>query len=139
LKIPGFRRLYSGDFDPQYRGLLDKLSGTINTGIEVLYRVLNNNITFADNMAATIADVAVQVDASGAVIGTTSFKLNNTMQVQGVIVTMVTNNTDNTPPIGGVFATFTTNNTNNNNNLVITNVTGLAVNKKYTLRVIALN
>lgn len=130
----------TSDFDSQYSGLLSRLSGALNTGIEVLYQVLNNNITFTDNIACTVADVSVQVDSSGKIVGTSSFKLNNTQPVKGVLVIQCTNNSSaNAAPTGGVFVTFATNTNNNNNNLSITNVTGLVAGNKYTLRVIALN
>lgn len=134
--MPSFRRIFSSDFDDQYKGLLDKLSGTINSGIEALYDALNNKLTFQDNFAATVAEFTVTVDSNGTPTGTSSFKLSNTQKVQGVFVIAAqdTSNTSLYPP-GAVFVTGTP----SSNSFIINNIRGLTAGREYRIKVIALN
>lgn len=136
MRLPSFRRLYSSDFDGQYKSLLDKLSGTINTGIEVLYNALNNNITFSDNIACTVATVNATVDTNGTPTGNVSFKLSNNLTVIGVfVINAIDLTSSGSFPPGAVSCSFTP----NSNNLVITNIRGLTANHQYKLTIIALN
>lgn len=136
MRLPSFRRLFSNDFDDQYKQLLDKLSGTVNTGIEVLYNALNNNLTFKDNMASTVAEFTVKVDSSGTPIGGASFKLSNTQKVEGLFVINATDLTEvGSYPPGAVFVSYTP----NSDNIVINNIRGLKANNQYRIKVIALN
>lgn len=136
MKLPSFRRIFSEDFDQQYKQLLDKLSGTINTGVEVLYNALNNNLTFSDNFACTVADVTVSVDSNGTPTGTASFRLSNTLKVQGLFVISATDNTQTgVYPPGAVFISFT----QSGQSITINNIRGLTPGHQYTIRVIALN
>jgi hypothetical protein len=142
VKLPSFRRIYSGDFNSQYKGLLDQLSGTINTGIEALYQVLNNNVSFSDNIACTVATVNVTVDSKGNTVGNCTFKLSNTQPIIGVFPIMCKNNTNTSAaPVGGIFITYTTssNATTSSNSVVVTNVTGLTAGNQYSITMIALN
>lgn len=136
MRMPSFRRIFSSDFDDQYKGLLDKLSGTINSGIEALYDALNNKLTFQDNFAATVAEFTVTVDSNGTPTGTSSFKLSNTQKVQGVFVIAAqdTSNTSLYPP-GAVFVTGTP----SSNSFIINNIRGLTAGREYRIKVIALN
>lgn len=136
MKLPGYRRLFSEDFDAQYKGLLDRLSGALNSGVEVLYQALNNGLTFSDNMAATIGEFTIKVDANGNPVSTTSFKLNNTQKVIGLFPISISNLTQpGAYPPGGVTVSFSP----NSDQMIITNVTGLTAGNQYRIRVIALN
>lgn len=136
MKLPSFRRIFSTDFDDQYKGLLDKLSGTINTGIEALYDALNNKLTFKDNFAATIAEIVTTVDSNGTPTGSTSFKLSNTLKVEGILVISAvdTKNTTIYPP-GAVFVSGVP----SGNSFIINNIRGLTAGREYRLKLIALN
>lgn len=135
MKLPSFRRLFSNDFEGQYKDLLDKLSGTINTGIETLYEALNNKITFSDNIACTIGEFTVTVDSTGKPVGGSSFRLNNTLKVEGLFVISATDNTSGAYPPGAVFVSFT----QSGQSVIINNIRGLTAGSSYTLKVIALN
>ena len=136
MRLPSFRRVFSEDFDSQYKQLLDKLSGTINTGIEVLYNALNNNITFKDNIACTITEFSVKVDSSGTPVGGASFRLSNTLKIEGLFVISATDTTSaGSYPPGAVFISFT----QSNQSVTINNIRGLTPGNNYTIKVIALN
>lgn len=136
MKLPNFRRIFSNDFDGQYKQLLDKLSGTINSGIEVLYEALNNKLTFKDNFAATVAEFSVTVDDTGTPTGSTSFRLSNSLKVEGLFVISAVDAQNSTlyPP-GAVSVSGTPSNTS----YIINNIRGLTPGRKYTIKVIALN
>ncbi len=136
MRLPSFRRIFSTDFEDEYKGLLDKLSGTINTGIEALYDALNNKLTFSDNFACTVAEFSVIVDNNGTPTGSTSFRLANTSKVQGlfVISAVDTANSSLYPP-GAVFVSGTP----STSSYIINNIRGLTAGRKYTIKVIALN
>lgn len=136
MRLPSFRRLFSTDYDQQYKDLLDGLSGTINSGIEVIYEALNNRLTFSENFAATIGEFNVKVDENGTPQGLTSFKLNNTLKVIGLFVIYATDNTSvGSYPPGAIFVSFT----QKDQIMTINNVRGLTPGNIYTIRVVALN
>lgn len=136
MRLPSFRRVFSNDFDGQYKELLDKLSGTINSGIEVLYDALNNKLTFRDNFASTVVEFTVIVDSTGTPTGTTSFRLANTLKVEGIFVISAVDTSNSTlyPP-GAVFVSGTP----SNNSYIINNIRGLTAGREYRIKVIALN
>jgi hypothetical protein len=84
-KLPSFRRLFVGDFSPSEQPLVNKLAATINQGFEVLYSTLNNNISIADNLAATTKEIQVRVSADGIPIGTTGFPLTFKGNAKGIL------------------------------------------------------
>lgn len=136
MRLPNFRRVFSTDFEDQYKGLLDKLSGTINSGIEALYDALNNKLTFNDNFAATVAEFSVTVDANGTPNGSVSFRLSNTLKVQGIfVISAIDAGNSALYPPGAVFVSGTP----SSNSYIINNIRGLTPGRKYTLKVIALN
>lgn len=134
MKLPSFRRLFKTDFSQEEQPLVEKLSGSLNNGIEVLYDALNNKISIRDNLQCTVKDVDVQVDSSGNPLGTTGFQLNNSNKVEGISVIRADNLTNSvTYPTNTPFISFT----QNTSSIIINNVTGLQPNNIYRLRVIA--
>lgn len=136
MKLQSFRRLFSSDYNAQYKDLLDSLSGTINSGIEALYNALNNNLTLADNLACTVGTITVSVDAKGVPTNTITLKLANTLTVQGVLALSVVDNTNSASfPLGGVTISYTI----NGQTINITNITGLIVGHSYNIKVVVFN
>jgi len=134
MKLPSFRRLFSGDFPTQFKQLIDTLAVSLNNCIEVLYQALNNGITLRDNISATVKDITLTVDASGVPTQNSTIKLNNTNKVDGVmIISALNQDNPNVYPTGGVFASFT----QASNTLKLNNITGLQAGQSYTLRVVA--
>lgn len=141
MKLPTFRRVFSSDYNTQYKQLLDALSGTINTGIEVLYNVLNNNVSLSDNIACTVGTFTVKVNSDGSLPSTqgtvATVKLNNTQTVQGVVVLNVTDTstTGSSAPAGAVMVSYSV----SGQTLNITSVTGLIASHSYNIKVVAFN
>jgi hypothetical protein len=85
MKLPGFRRLFTQDFPSDYKDLIDKLSTTLNNGIEFLYTLGNKNITLGDNVSCTVKDITVSVDSNGTPRTSTSFILDEAVKTRQVI------------------------------------------------------
>lgn len=136
MRLPNFRRLLSQDYQADFKGLIDTLSGSLNYGIEVLYSALNNNISLKDNIACTVAEFNVEVTADGTPKSTTSFKLKSTQKVEGLIVISAINTADSTiyPP-GAVFVNYT----GNSDTVIINNIKGLSTNVQYRIKAVAFN
>lgn len=127
-RLPGYRRIFKTDYEPQFQNLVDILSGSINNGFETLYDALNKKLSFGDNFANGYKDISVQVDASGFPKQTSSFLLDSDMKVIGLNVVLVT-----PTPINAPYITFS----QDSRTILISNITGLAANTRYTLRVLA--
>lgn len=134
MLLPSFKRLYSSDFPATYKQLVDKLSSTLNYGVEVLYDALNNGLTFQDNFLGTSTSVTLMTDATGAPQQTAQFTLNQANQVSGIIVLNAVNQANPTTyPTGAPFVFGTQSGTT----YTINNVTGLQPNTSYTLTLFA--
>jgi len=135
-KLPNFRRLYSSDFEPDKKDLIDRLGTSLNNAIETLFDALNKKLTFRDNISATIVELSVTVNSGGVPNKPTSFKLDARQTiVEGLMVIDAVGTTDPLLfPTAGVFVSFT----KNENIIIIRNVKGLQAEKPYTLKIIAL-
>jgi hypothetical protein len=134
-KLSSYRNIYSNDYDPQYKGLVDNLGIILNASFNELYTNLSNGLTIADNFAATIATVTLTVDSNGKPQNTTQFALKNGQTtVSGLTLLDAQGASDSTLlPTGGIFVSFIT----SGNNVVIQNVKGLQANSSYTLKLLA--
>jgi len=133
-KLPSFRRIFIGDFSPEEQPLVNKLAATINQGLEVVYSVLNNNISISDNMAATVKEIQVRVDAAGNPIGTTGFPLTFKGNAKGILVLRAENLSDtSTYPTSQPFCSFT----QAGPTLFISHISGLQANQNYRLTLVA--
>ena len=135
MKLPNCKRLYDQEYQQEFKGLVGQLAVSINSGFEVLYEALNKKVSLRDNIACTVRDVNVVVDATGNPKNRTTFSLDsNSVVVDGCQVIRATNNTNsNTYPSNAVFISFT----QTNSGVEINNVTGLQQNQQYTLRIVA--
>jgi phage baseplate assembly protein gpV len=136
MKLPSFKRLFKTDYEPQYHGLVDRLSSSLNVGVELLYDALNKRLTVRENFAATAKDLQVQVNAAGMPISDVRFTLDVPGTILGLQAVKVDNLSVSTSyPTGGVFVSYT----QNGNSIIVTNVTGLQAGNLYQIRVIAWN
>lgn len=132
-KLPSFRRIRVEDYAEADRSLVERLSVSLNAGIEALYDALNNKLTFADNIASTVSSVQVMTTAAGIPTTTTSFTITAGVKATGVMVIDVRGVDEPAYPTSGVTVSWT----QNNNNIIINHITGLQVNKLYSIRLIA--
>jgi len=135
MKISGFKRLFSTDFDQKDQELVDKLSGVLNIGIETVYEALDKRVSLNDNIDCTVKEVDVTVGADGIPLNTTTFVLDDkTRSVQGLQVIKTDNRTSaGVFPTGGVHITWQ----QVQSGIQILHVTGLPARNRFTIRVVA--
>jgi hypothetical protein len=134
MKLPSFIRLSYSDFPSQFQTLVDQLSYTINNGFDGLYQALSNGLTLRDNLAATIKDVTISVDATGKPQSTAAFTVANTTTIEGTqVIRAINGSNNNLYPTGGIFISYT----QTGNKISIDNVAGLPASTSFTLRVVA--
>lgn len=134
MRIPSFRRLFKEDYEEKYNSLIDTLSSSLNSGIDVLYEALNKKVSIRDNIQCDVKDVSVTVDSSGNPIGNLQISISIS-RVEGITVIMANNQTNPTLyPTSGVLVNFT----QKGSLLIINNITGLQANNEYNLRLLIL-
>jgi hypothetical protein len=134
MRLPTFKRLIKSDYKEEYQSLIETLSFSINNGIESVYQALNNALSLKDNIACTVKDVSLEVDANGSPKTKTVFVLNTTNRILGICVLNAVNTKNPTVlPTSGVFISFV----QENKNIVISSVKGLPANQPFTLSLVA--
>lgn len=135
-KLSSYRRLFSQDFEPEQKELIEQIGTTINSSFEELYLALNNRLTIRENLSATINEFTIAVDAGGNPKNKTQFKLENGQtNVEGLFVINAFGAKNPADlPIAGVFVSFV----KSENFIVIQNVKGLQADISYKIKVIAL-
>jgi len=133
VKLPSFRRLNKADFKQDFQDLVDTLSVSLNNGIEVLYNVLNRNISLTDNIYCDVTDIKVVTDSLGNPIRSTSYPLTLKTKAIGVSIIDINNETD---PLGYPTSGVTISFTRSNNSIIINNITGLRPGQTYALKII---
>lgn len=134
IKLPAYKRLYYNDFPKEAQTIVEQLSYTVNNAFEGIFSALNNNINLRDNLAVSVRDVTVNVDASGKPTSTLTFGIDNNNPIDGVLVIRALNQSNNSVfPTGGIFVSYT----QNGNKVIINNITGIPVNNTFLVRIIA--
>lgn len=134
MLLQSFKRIIKGDFPEEYGELIEKLSYSINLGFDNVLNALNNNVNLTNNIACTLKDVQVNVDADGFPLKSATIKLLNA-QVKAIgctVISSVNLNNNARYPTSQPFVTFT----QNNDTIIINNISGLQVNDSYILKVI---
>jgi hypothetical protein len=133
MKVQTYKRIFSKDFDAEYQDLVDKLSLSINQGIEDLHLALSNRLTFSDNFQSKTIDVTVKVDESGVPSSELVIKLDSSFKPNGIIVISCRNTVNSSSyPTSAPFATWSA----TTNGVKIEHITGLIANSEYTLKVL---
>lgn len=134
MKIPLFKRIYKSDYEKDQQDLIEKLSFSINVGMENFQGVLNNRTSLQDNIQCTLKSFNVTVDANGKPTNTSAFTLTSLGTLSGIVVLSAVNQTNSTVyPTSAPFISF-----NVNSNLVsITNIAGLPAGNNFLITVVA--
>lgn len=112
---------------------MERISFSLNQGIELLYDVLNRKVSLSDNIACTIRDVIVSVNAGGIPLTRTSYSLDLVTTVIGTEVIRAENLTNSTIyPSSGILISYT----QSGSNIIINHITGLQADSSYRIRVI---
>jgi hypothetical protein len=133
--FPSFKRLVYTDFPQQFQTLVDQMSYTINNSFESIFDAMANGISIRDNLQATVVDVNVTVDSTGAPLTATSFKISNSNPIDGtqVIRAVPTQNGSTSVPSSGVMISYS----QTGSKVTISNITGIPANVPFSVRVIA--
>ena len=132
-KLPSFPRLKKTDFAPEFQGLIEQLSYTVNNGLEALTNAVSGNLG-TENLDVSVKTVTLTVDSSGTPIGGASFSVDSTTSILGLRVIKAVNLTNAIVyPTGQPFISYT----QSGNRITINNITGLPANYRFTLTVVA--
>lgn len=134
MQVSFLRRLVKEDFPQQYKDVVGKIGSILNPALEQLSLCLHNNITWADNFAATVINIAVTVDANGIPVSPTSFLSKLPSQTKHAFVTRAVSQLNP----GTVFVTAAPfiDFVDNNGTVSLNHVTGLPANTTFTLTII---
>lgn len=135
MLLPTFKRLTKQDYKEDDRDLVDRLSVSLNIGIETLYQLANKRISLTDNIAAVVKSFEIRVNAQGTPIsGVTNVSVGTTLtSIVGTTI-LRAQNTENSSiyPTGSPFISFT----QNGNSIDINNVAGLPANNTFLLTIV---
>lgn len=136
-RLKSYKRIITNDFDEEDRKLVSTLGGTINDAFGDLFFTMNNRVDLATNIACTVRDVEVIVDASGRPINRTVFTVQNpTLPIIGITVILAINLINsNIYPTSQPFVSFV----QVDGGVLINNITGLQANQRYLVRLVAWN
>lgn len=133
MKIPTFKRLFKQDYPAEQQPMIEKLSYSVNTGFDSIISALTRNLTFNDNFNSEIKTFDIITDSAGTPTNTVSFSTIINGNVAGIIVLRAINKTNTTSyPNATPFITYT----QNNNNLTVSNITGLTAKDTYSITIL---
>jgi hypothetical protein len=135
--LKSYKRIITQDYEAEQEKLIEQLGGTINDAFNDVYFVLTGKTDLRTNIACTVKDVEVSVNATGAPINRTVFTVKNpTTPVIGITVIFAQNQTNSAVyPTSQPFISFTP----VEGGILINNITGLQPNQRYLVRLIAWN
>jgi hypothetical protein len=136
-KLKSYKRVITKDFEEEDRKLVESLGGNMNDSFGDLYFVLSGRVDLATNIACTLRDVEVIVDATGKPINRTVFTVQNpTLPIIGITVILALNLTNSSVyPTSQPFISFV----QVDGGVLINNITGLQPNQRYLVRLVAWN
>jgi len=139
MKLEKFIRIFTKDYKQEFQQMVEQLAGTVNRNFEVAYEVLAGKVNLRDNIACTVKEIDVSVDANGIPTTATSFKVDSvSTRVDGVVVLNVLNLINSTTyPPGAVFVSATQANSASINLVTVNKITGLTPFVQYRLRLVA--
>ncbi len=129
MKIPGFKRFQSQDFNKKYADLTDSLFGILNPFMDVITQSLNKRLNYSDNFDCV--DITLNIVAPVA-----NMKVKNSQGgvFRGAEVLSCFNKNDPNEALDGApFVQFTM---ASDGQIQITNITGLTTGKTYTIRIV---
>ena len=137
MKLASYKRIITQDYKAEDQDLIEQLASPINDSFNSIYNALNKRITFSENIASTVKQVVVTLDATGKPAQFIQFTVDvPNVPVIGVRCERAVNITNpGTYPTAAPFVSFT----QNGNTIVINHITGLQPNQQWRLTLIAIN
>lgn len=135
--LKSYKRIITQDYEAEDEKLIEQLGGTVNDAFNDVYFVLNGKVDLRTNIACTVKDIEITVNANGTPLNRTVFTVKNqTVPVAGITVIFAQNLTNSAVyPTSQPFVSFTP----VESGILINNITGLQPNQRYLVRLIAWN
>lgn len=131
-KIQAPRDIRTEDFKPEEKTLIEKLSSSINTFQNDVYRLLNGGLDYTNMDRQLVENISVTIDSSGKIVNPPQIKYNLKNKVKGVIVVYAQNQlSTSTFPTNTPFVSYSL----DGNLLKILNITGLQNSSKYYINI----
>lgn len=133
MKLPSFKRIYTNDYDNEYRSLIERLASSLNIGVETLYQLANKEITIGENLAAVTRDITVVVDASGFPTTPINIGVGNNFTALGCeVMDTVSQTNPRIYPTSAPYISFS----QNGQNVIVEHITGLPAEVSFVLTVV---
>jgi hypothetical protein len=133
-KLPSFKRLNKGDFNPEYADLIEKLILSLNSIIDSILNALNRKLSLKNNILCSVRDINVVVNSSGIPLAPINITYDFVGSVSVVSVGKITNltNPSGYPSSGvGVYWEQVS-----NNGISIKHISGILPNNSHVLRIV---
>lgn len=135
-KLSSYKRINTKDFETEDQEMIEQLGRSVNDAFNDVYFTLNGRVDLTNNVFCSVRLVDVTLDSSGVPTSRTTFTLNSTQPVIGLMVLQAINQTNSAIyPTGAPFISFT----QLDQAILINHITGLQPNMRYTLRIVAFN
>lgn len=134
MKLQGYKRIITEDFDNEEQSLISKLGFIINAAFDSIFQALNKGITIEDNLNQSLVDITVKVDSNGIPTTPTQIKYSLKTTCKGILVISATNNSNSSSYLNS--SPFVAFEQTNANLLTIKHISGLTANTSYTLKLI---
>jgi hypothetical protein len=132
MKIQAPKDIRIEDFKPEEKVLIEKLSASINTFHNEVYRTLNGRVDFINMNRQIVDNILININASGVLMSPPKINHSLVGKVKGVVVVSARNQTSPTVyPTSAPFVTWGI----SDNMVTILNITGLQNNSKYSISV----
>lgn len=133
MKLQSYRNIQRSDFDPQYQGMIDTLSFTVNSSFESLFNTLNGQTSLADNILCELDTFTVTVDSTGKPLTSTQFTTALTNGIEGSTVISATSTGSTIAyPLATPFISFS----KSANTITLLNIAGLPAGVAFSITVI---
>lgn len=131
-KIQAPRSIRTEDFKAEEKTLIEKLSSSINTFQDDVYRLLNGGLDYSNMNRQLVEGISIVIDSAGKVSNSPSIKTSVKGRIKGVIVVFARNElSSSTYPTNTPFISYTL----TDNLLTILSVTGLQNSSRYSLNI----
>lgn len=130
-KLPSQKKILREDV----KGAPDWIDGIIdpvNSFMETVYQTFNRNVTFNDNIASQVKELNVNTTSVYPVMEPIEFQSTLRTKAFGLLMLQAVERLTYTPAVSAV----TVNWVENNGTIHISNITGLAASKSYTVRLL---
>lgn len=130
-KLPSQKKILREDV----KGAPDWIDGIIdpvNSFMETVYQTFNRNVTFNDNIASQVKELNVNTTSVYPVMEPIEFQSTLRTKAFGLLMLQAVERLTYTPAVNAV----TVNWVENNGTIHISNITGLAASKSYTVRLL---